>query len=477
MNGAEYELVREYRSKNGTLAQFNLAALSHYSYILSSKPEALLVDPGRETDVYAEYLERNKLVLKGIFLTHSHADFVAGHLEAAQRFDAPVFISRAAGAQYRHHPLHDEESLELGAINIRFLSTPGHTLDGMCALIEENGEPRWLLTGDTLFVGSVGRPDLMGGMMSAAELAAHAYRSWREKLSILPDDLRFFPAHGAGSLCGANLKNAPFSAIGEEKHGNVFLQVKSRNEFIAKMLNSLPDTPRYFAFDAAMNRRGPDLVDWNAPVAAASPEELENAFIIDLRDRRRYAEGHLPKSVNIGLDGRFENWTGIIVPPDIHPVLVADTEEELRQGVRRLHRIGYVARGIRYTEIAEAGITLRKSGFLEPAELAEIMRNPDAPLVVDVRNPAEFAGVRIGEIVNLPLNHLESSCSKLNADEPVVTVCHSAYRASLALGILERAGFSDLATLAGGTEAWIEAGLPTLYGTGESQATTSCKIR
>ncbi len=473
MNPAECTLSREYEFGSGILAQFKLAVLSHYSYIFSNGRSALLVDPGRDLDAYCAYLEKHQLKLKAIFLTHSHADFVAGHLEAAAATGAPVLISRAAKAKYPHQAIKDGDQLKIGKAAIRFLATPGHTLDGVSALVEEGGKELFLLTGDTLFVGSVGRPDLMGGVISAAELAELGYRSWQEKLAKLPDELKFFPAHGAGSLCGANLKDEPFATIGEEKRENPYWQARNRAEFVALVLAGLPEAPRYFGFDAAMNRKGPKLVKWDAKLKKATPKELTQAVIVDLRDGRRYAAGHLSGAINIGLEGRFENWVGIIVPPEAPLVLAGDCDAELAEGVRRLHRIGYRARTFRCDKAAKAGIKLKKSGLLEPAALARAIATADCPLIVDVRNPAEFAAERIGTVVNLPLATLATEAAKLNPGEPVVTVCHSAYRSSLAIGLLERAGFKKVATLAGGLEAWLEAKLPVVG----SAAANSCQLK
>lgn len=477
---SDYQIVNKYKFDDCELIQFNLSVLSHYSYILASDDKALLVDPGRDIDAYMEYVKKNELELTGVFLTHSHADFVAGHIEAVKNTGLPIYISHAANAGYKHTAIKDNDSIKVGKVSIRFMETPGHTLDGVCALVVSDGKPQFLFTGDTLFVGSVGRPDLMGGTISAAELAEKSYQSWHDKLSKLPDDLKFFPAHGAGSLCGAHLRDEPFSTIGREKKDNDYLQAKSRSEFVAKILDGLPEAPQYFKYDAAMNRKGPELVEWDAPVkyvqvnaAIINPKDF---FVIDVRDAKTYAGGHLPNSVNIALRGRFETWVGTMAAPEDKLILAGDTENELKEGIWRLHRIGYRAQGILYSAAAKAGLESRKSGLANPAELYKKMQAGTAPLVVDVRLPNEWAGVRVGSIVNLPLNHLAESSSKLNKKEPVVTVCNSAYRSSMAVGILERNGFADVSSVDGGTEAWVNAGLPVYRGTdgkGTSQAVES----
>lgn len=227
-----------------------------------------------------------------------------------------------------------------------------------------------------------------------------------------------------------------------------------------------------------MNRKGPKLVKWDAKLKNATRKDLAQAVTVDLRDGQRYAAGHLPGAINIGLEGRFENWVGIIVPPEAPLVLAAETAEELAEGVRRLHRIGYRARTFRCDKAAKAGIKLKKSGLIDPAALAKAMTAPDCPMIVDVRNPAEFAAEKIGTVVNLPLTTLAANTDKLNPAEPVVTICHSAYRSSLAIGLLERAGFKKVATLAGGLEAWLEAKLPVIEASsGGAPAKSSCKLK
>ncbi|MFA6658132.1 MAG: rhodanese-like domain-containing protein [Victivallaceae bacterium] len=477
------EITATYQFEDCRLVQFKLAVLSTYSYLLVSGSDALLVDPARDIEEYRDYIEEHKLKLTGIFLTHSHADFVAGHIEAAQKFGVPVYISEAAHAGYPHKALKDGASMTLGSVTIRFIETPGHTLDGMCALVYAGAKPQLMFSGDTLFVGSIGRPDLMGGTISAAELAGKSFATWHDKLSRLPDDLKFFPAHGAGSLCGVHLRDEPFSTIGQERRDNPYLQAKTRSAFIAKVLDGLVAAPQYFSHNAALNRQGPQLVDWTRPVTMAAPSadliDFNRYSVVDLRSARRYAEGHLPNSLNIGVRGRLETWLGTLVAWDSALVMVADNAEELAEAARRLHSIGYSGSGILYEDWVKAKLPVLKTVLLTPQELNEAIKSAEAPVIVDVRLPSEWAGVRIENVVNLPLTKLPELAHKLKKDDPAVAVCNSAYRSSMAVGLLEREGFKRLASLDGGVESWLNAGYPVLRAEsphGSSSATASTRI-
>jgi hydroxyacylglutathione hydrolase len=464
------QLVASYDYPGLAVKQFNLAVLSHYSYMLISDGQTLVVDPDRDIDIYLQTALKDNLKIKGVFLTHSHADFVAGHMELVKATGCIIYQNASSGAQYKIEPLKDGSSIELGSALLKFIETPGHTPDGMCALVyssDDKAAPKLMFTGDTLFVGSVGRPDLMGGTMSAAELASMMFDTWSEKLSKLADSVVVLPAHGAGSLCGANLSDSPSSTVGQERTSNPYLQHKGRGDFIAAVLEGLPDAPQYFKFNAAMNEQGPKLVDWKAPINGIQPDkalmEADKYWVVDMRLAKDYAASHIPNSLNIALRGRLETWVGIMIPWGSDMVMVADNDKDLEEAVFRLHRVGYTGRTLNISAWKSASLPVRQNDTIKPAELYRQMQDASAPVIVDVRLPSEWMGLRIGTVVNLPLNHMAELSDKLDKGQPVVTVCNSAYRSSMAVGVLERKGFKEISSMAGGSEAWIEAGLP-VYG-------------
>jgi hydroxyacylglutathione hydrolase len=474
-DAASYQVVNTYQYPGFQLVQFNLAVLSHYSYMLVSGGQALVVDPGRDVFAYVDYAHKAGLKIMGVFLTHNHADFVAGHLELAKRAGCPVFASAQSGAGFGYKPLKEGAQLQVGEAVVKILETPGHTpesLSGLVAGKTKADAPLLLLTGDALFVGSVGRPDLMGGSMAAATLASLMFDTWTRKLAKLPDSVAIFPAHGAGSLCGAHLSDEPTSTLGAQKVSNPYLKYDSRGEFIAAVLEGLPEAPQYFKHNAALNKKGPELVDWQAEPAQRKPgkalTEFKAVYVADLRNAKDYAAGHLPNSVNIGLRGRLETWVGIMVPWGAKLVLCG-SPEEIKEAVYRLHRVGYKAEGITPEAWRQAGLPLAQSGLIKPRDLHTKMQTPESPVVVDVRLPNEWMGLRIGTVVNMPLNQLSELAAKLDPALPVVTVCNSAYRSSMAVGLLERQGFKQVSSLDGGSEAWIQAGLPTFGAEGKGQ--------
>ena len=334
-------MVNNYEYPGLQIVQFNLAVLSHYSYMVISNKEALVVDPDRDIQVYLDTAKKEGWTIKGVFLTHSHADFVAGHTEFTKAVGCPIYQNKESGAVYKMNALSDGQQIPWGEVTFQFMTSPGHTPDGMCMLIfskDDKTVPKVMLTGDTLFVGSVGRPDLMEGTMAAATLARMSYDTWTNKLSKLDDSVVVLPAHGAGSLCGVHLRDEPSSSIGTERKTNPYLQHKGKNDFITAVLEGLPEAPQYFKHNAKMNREGPPLVDWSAALAKIHPLDASlmdqsRYSVVDLRDAKSFAAGHLPNSVNIGLRGRLETWVGIMVSWGQQSGLVRQSRGNERGGI------------------------------------------------------------------------------------------------------------------------------------------------
>lgn len=467
---AGYQVVDAYKFPGFEVVQFDLSVLSQYSYMVVSDGQAVLVDPVRDVFAYLDYAKKNNLKITGVFLTHNNADFVAGHTEAAKMVGCPIYIGSHSGASFSFQPIKEGSVIPVGQAEMHILETPGHTPESTSGVLyskQHPGTPLAILTGDALFVGSVGRPDLMGGQMAAATLASMMFDTWTVKLSKLPDEVMVFPAHGAGSLCGAHLSDEPTSTIGAERKSNVYLQHTSRGAFIAAILEGLPDAPQYFKHNAGMNKKGPEPVAWDAPLPMVDQVSMELTkpeafYVVDIRDAKKYAAGHVPNSVNIALRGRMETWVGIMVPWDANLVLVG-SEEELKEAVTRLARVGYRPKTMDWDAWEKAGLKTNVNNLIKPQDLYAQMQSGSAPVVVDVRLPSEWMGLRIGTVLNLPLNKLAEESSKLVPDQEVVAVCNSAYRSSMAVGVLERQGFTKAASLDGGSQAWIDAGLP-VYG-------------
>lgn len=471
---ARYQVVDSYPFPGVKMIQFELGGLSHYSYLLASGKDAWVVDPGRDVNAYVEAAQKEGVTITGVWLSHSHADFVAGHTELAARLKIPIYVSEKAAPGYPATLLKEGDRQSVGEAVLEFIETPGHTPDSMCALLYSRQDPKQplaVLSGDTLFIGSVGRPDLLGEGMSAATLASMMFDTWTNKLSKLPDSVLIFPAHGAGSLCGAHLSDEPTSTLGEQRVSNPYLAHKNRGEFIAAVLEGLPEAPQYFQHNAKLNHDGPELVDWEPkqlPWVEPS-QDLTDAtkhYVVDIRDAAAYSAGHIPNSVAIGLRGRLETWVGIMVPWDAKLVLAGE-EKDLREALFRLHRVGYRAQLLDINKWKAASLPLVTSEMIPPQKLHAQMQTTESPQVLDVRLPPEWMGLRIGTVINIPLSELSQRAGKLDRTLPVVAVCNSAYRSTMAAGILERAGFKKAASLAGGAEAWIAAGLPVFQAKAE----------
>ncbi|MDF1552540.1 MAG: rhodanese-like domain-containing protein [Deferrisomatales bacterium] len=487
---ASVQLVKETEQKGSDFVfrQYNLAVLSHYSYLIGSGGEALIVDPARDVSRYLKDAQELGLKITKVYLTHSHADFVAGHRELAKATGAEIVVNEATGAGYPHKPVRDGDTVVLGKARGVVVTTPGHTPDGTCLYVYGPGagtNPTLVLTGDTLFIGSVGRPDLMGEGMSAASLAEMGFRSWTDKLSKLPDDTRFFPAHGAGSLCGAHLSDEPVSTIGEQRRDNVYLQHKDLAAYVMAVIDGLPDAPQYFKHNAKLNHDGPPLVAWDkAPTALPAADVLargrQGAWLIDVRDAEAFAAAHPQNAINIGIRGRFETWTGIMIPWG-DPFVLVGSDDEVREAAFRLKRVGYdspagsLQGGLDAWK--QAGLPVGSLKLVAPRQLYQQMQAGTAPVIVDVRLPSEWMGLRIGNVLNIPLNRLFIDSRRLSKDMPVLAVCNSAYRSSMGASVLRKLGFKDVLNLEGGGEAWIAAGLPTLSATGAGHAAAAAPAR
>ncbi len=443
-----YQVVNTYEYPGFKLMQFHLPVLAHYSYLLVSGNQALAVDPGRDAAVYLDQAKKEGARIVGVFLTHNHADFVAGHLELARRADCPVYAGAASGCTFRFQPLKEGSVIEVGEAVVKILATPGHTPEGVSGLVANKTnpqEPLLLLSGDTMWIGRMGRPDLIEDNTSAAALAAMAYDTWTNKLRLLPDTMAIFPAHGGGTLYGLKLSDEPTSTLGTEKKADFYVRHQTRGEFIAALLEGRPEVPKYFGNIAALNKKGPPLVDWErAPAPARVSRALmepTRSYVVDLRSPRDYAAGHIPKAVNVGLGGELETWVGTLVPKNANLVLYG-SPGEAAEGAARLQRVGYPARVMTPEAWEKGGLPLAKSECLTPEDLQARLKGEDSPMVVDVRAAVDCTTQGAGRMLNLPLAKLSQQApSELDPAQAVVAVCDSAYGASLAVWILERLGF------------------------------------
>ncbi len=471
------QLSYERRAGDVTLRQYQLGCLSQLTYLIVSHGEAVVVDPQRDVEHYVRDAKALGARIRYVALTHTNADFVAGHTELAAREGAEILISAASASQFEHRAMRDGESVPLGAATLEFIATPGHTLDSMSVLVRVPGEdveadPLWALTGDALFIGSIGRPDLAQGSISPMALAGRAFESV-QRFRTLPDATIVLPAHGAGSLCGAHLSPDTTSTIGREKAGNPYFQIHSRAAFVARDVSGLPPAPQYFAYNVALNRAGPPVVDWTDEMPRAlAPSEVRDAvtggaWVVDLRDARSYARSHLEGSVNVSVRGRLDTWTGIVIPFEA-PLVLVGSGAEVREAAFRFKRIGldhvvgYLATDLESARAA--GLSLRTTELVAPAALADRIAIGTEPILVDVRTAEEHAELAIGEYAQIELTDWKRFGELLDREMPVLFVCNSAYRSSMAVGLAERLGFRDVGSVEGGLDAWLDAGLP-VYGT------------
>jgi hydroxyacylglutathione hydrolase len=457
--------------------QFYLGCLAHASYLLASGGEAVVVDPQRDVELYLKAAQEHGVAIRHIFESHLHADFVSGHKELAARTGATIYMGAQAGATFPHVPVSDGFELTFGQASIGVLETPGHTAESICLVVtdhEKSPAPWAVLTGDTLFIGDVGRPDL-SPRHTPMELAGLLYDSLHHKLLTLADGVLVYPAHGAGSLCGKNMRAEKSSSIGTERLTNYALQIKSREEFVAQLTSNLPARPEYFLKDAEINRTGAAALGDLPPLRAITPADLNSMLsageiALDVRLGREFAAGHVPGSVNIALSGQFASWAGTVLGLAAHPVLIVGSDDEgsraqLEEARLRLTRVGievlggYLAGGV--AEWRQSGFPVATISQVTAEELNARLQTRQVQ-VLDVRREPEWDAGHIEAAVWWPLDNFKVSPPEIDHDAPTAVHCKGGYRSMIASSLLQRAGFKNVINVIGGFDAWQQAKLPVV---------------
>jgi glyoxylase-like metal-dependent hydrolase (beta-lactamase superfamily II)/rhodanese-related sulfurtransferase len=449
---------------------FFLACLSHASYLVSSNGIAAVIDPQRDVDMYLEAAGQKGLEIRHVIETHLHADFVSGHRELAERTGARIYLGDGSRAAFPHSSVRDGDSIQFGNCRLDFMQTPGHSLESICIVLTDLAEPsrpRALFTGDTLFVGDVGRPDL-SHRQTPQELAALLYTSLHEKILKLPDETEVFPAHRAGSLCGRQMSPDCSSTVGQERKFNYALQAGSCHEFVDLLTGSFPPRPEYFSRDVELNRQGAVPLNHLTPAAPVravefSRMQLDGAIAVDTRPTVQFAAAHVPGSIHLGLTGQYASWAARLLGLDRRIILVAEDADRVRESQQRLARVG-----IEKVEAhLEGGISGWIAHNLTPDAMPQMSVNQLAALlnqqesqitVLDVRESGEVDSGAMKNSVRIPLGQLAARTGELDPSKLIVVHCKSAYRSSIATSILRRAGFREIANLTGGYDAWKAAG-------------------
>ena len=456
--------------------QFYLGCLAHASYVIGSEGEAAVIDPQRDVDQYLEDAEKHNLKIKYVIETHLHADFVSGHRELAERSGAQIVFGARAEAEFPHRAVGEGDELKVGEMVLRVMETPGHTPESISILVINpavSSEPQKVLTGDCLFVGDVGRPDLAGGKGYTPQMmAGMMYDTLHQKLLKLPDETEVYPAHGAGSMCGRNMSKETWSTIGEQRKVNYALKPMTKDEFVRMMTDQMPPAPAYFARDAEINRGGANALDELARPVKLSAEEVkqsaaEGHVILDVRSADEFGAGHLPGSLNIGLGGQFAIWAGTLIEMGTPLVVVAGSEEKVDEAVMRLARVGietvkgFLSGGI--PAWLDAGLDIANVQQITVEDLHSLIQKDNELQVLDVRRAAEFESGHVPRAIHSELSTLEQESVQLplDRDRPTAIICAGGYRSSAATSILEHHGFRNLLNVSGGTNAWIAAGYPT----------------
>jgi len=438
--------------------QFYLGCLAHASYLIGDGGEAAVVDPQRDVDQYIDEAAREGLRIRYVIETHLHADFVSGHRELAARTGAQIVIGAEAHAAFPHVGVRDGDVVRVGSTELKALETPGHTPESVCWLVLSNGNPTKVLTGDTLFIGDVGRPDLAGGRGYTSEMmASMMYDSLHKKLLALPDDVEVWPAHGAGSACGRNISSETSSTIGKQRQTNYALRPMPRDEFVKMMTSDMPAAPAYFSHDAEINRRGARALSevTAVPLPADSVREEINrgAIVLDVRDAATFGAEHIAGAINIGLGGQFASWCGTLLPVEAPIVVSADGAPRANEAVMRLARVG-IESAVGFVTSPE-GLDRAALRQIKPAELHE-----ERYRVLDVRRRAEYSMGHVPGAQHIPLDELPHRIDEVKRNGPLAVICASGYRSSIASSLLMREGHASVMNVTGGTGGWVRAGYP-----------------
>jgi hydroxyacylglutathione hydrolase len=452
--------------------QFYLGCLAHASYLIGSDGQAAVVDPRRDVDEYLEEAKARGLAITFVIETHLHADFVSGYRELAERTGAKVVFGAKAEATFPHWAVREGDEIRIGHVALQVLETPGHTPESISLVVIDHAqgpEPRMVLTGDTLFIGDVGRPDLAGGRgLSPETMAGMLYDSLHEKLLKLDDAVEVYPAHGAGSLCGRNISKETSSTIGEQRRTNYALRPMPKADFVKLMTVDLPEVPAYFPADVQKNREGAPALGDRARPPALGPAQVRalgaGVLVLDVRSAAAFGTGHVPGSINVGLSGQFASWAGTLLPADTRLVIVAEDEEQVDEAALRLSRVGlenvagYLEGGVAAWD--RAGMPLATVPQITVDELRALLEENAALQVVDVRRPPEYAAGHVPRALARPLDRLDRELAGLDPTKPTAVVCAGGYRSSAGTSLLQRHGFRDLRNVVGGTSAWTSAGYP-----------------
>jgi len=449
--------------------QFFVKGLAHSSYLLGATGTCAIVDPRRDVQVYLDAAKDMGMTITHILETHLHADFISGHLELAEKTGAKICAPKSAKCRFKHLPMAQGSTLKIEQLTLKVLETPGHTPEHISYVVTDRvrgPRPVVVFCGDTLFVGDVGRPDLFPGR--ARELAGKLYDSLHKKLLKLPDFCEVLPAHGAGSLCGRAMGAKRTSTIGYEKQYNAALQIKDRREFIQSLTTNMPAAPDHFTRCSAVNGAGPTPVRKLMEVVPMSPADFalrkhrKGVVVLDVRSYDAFGGQHVPGAWHIDLGGNFATFAGWVLPPKYAILLVTATPEHAAEAatwLRRVgldHIVGYLDGGM--FAWAKAGLPTAHVNQLSAHELNELTHDKGRLQIVDVRAPTEFETAHIEGAINIPAPGLRSRYRELAADLPLVTICSTGHRSSLAASILKMNGFKDISNAAGGMTAYAEAG-------------------